>query len=157
MLNSYILQRADTVASGKDMGDALDMLLRCLDGTQIGRKGNNLPGVFIAFDEAQSLAAEPLDQSTNRTHFTELLRTLRVLEGTSTFSIFFSATSNVSQFAMPKDTRGFYSIEKTLRLPLPFSDLGFDQMMQNCKLFNKYKTIDDVTSTECVVHMGRPL
>src|SRR6266702_7032392 len=108
MLNSYILQRADTVASGKDMGDALDMLLRCLDGTQIGRKGNNLPGVFIAFDEAQSLAAEPLDQSTNRTHFTELLRTLRVLEGTSTFTIFLSAP------AMFRSSR----CQKTLRVSI---------------------------------------
>jgi hypothetical protein len=59
---------------------------------------------------------------------------------------------------MPRDIGKSARIyENRLRTPLPFSDLGFDHLMQNRKILDKFKTIDDVASTECVVHMGRPM
>ncbi len=103
------------------------------------------------------MLAEPLKWGTNRTHFIELCRALHLLEETSLFTIFVSS-GKVSQLAMlGEDIVPSRTIDKTLRPPLPFSDLGFDQTMQNRKIFDKYKTIDDVTSEECIVHMGRPL
>ncbi|KAH9178639.1 hypothetical protein EDB89DRAFT_1927636 [Lactarius sanguifluus] len=47
--------------------------------------------------------------------------------------------------------------EEGLVPPLSFSDLGFDHLMYDRKIFDRYKTIEDVTSTKCIVHMGRPL
>ncbi|KAH9065664.1 hypothetical protein EDB87DRAFT_869820 [Lactarius vividus] len=47
--------------------------------------------------------------------------------------------------------------EEELIPHLSFSDLGFDHLMNDRKIFDRYKTIEDVISTECVVHMGRPL
>ncbi|KAH9169726.1 hypothetical protein EDB89DRAFT_2072721 [Lactarius sanguifluus] len=44
-----------------------------------------------------------------------------------------------------------------LKTPTPFIYLGFDQLLRNHKVFDKYKTLDDVTSLECIAHMGRPL
>ncbi|KAH9064242.1 hypothetical protein EDB87DRAFT_1680907 [Lactarius vividus] len=66
---------ASKLATG-DVGRALRTLLSCLDDAQIGHKHNKadkLPGVFIAFDEAHSLA-QPIEPkvNSNRTFFIEL-------------------------------------------------------------------------------------
>ncbi|KAI9452107.1 hypothetical protein BJY52DRAFT_1418838 [Lactarius psammicola] len=119
--------RADTVP--KDLGDALEMFLRCLnDDTQIGRISNNLPGVFIAFDEARSLAAEPLDQSTNWTHITELHRALRVFRSSRC-----------------RETHRLYSIEKTP-----------DYLFLSATLV-LVTAIDDITSMEMRRAYGPPV
>ncbi|KAH9175272.1 hypothetical protein EDB89DRAFT_349519 [Lactarius sanguifluus] len=159
-----------TVTTG-DVGRALQALLSYLDDdndAQIGRKrkkanANDIPpGVFIAFDEAHSLAQpiEPKVESNdnNRTFFVELRSALQVLINTSSFVFFLSTTSKISQFAMPGGIDPSARMhDKILRLPLPFSDLGFDHLMRDRKIFGAFKTISDVTSTDCVAHMGRPL
>ncbi|KAH8998885.1 hypothetical protein EDB86DRAFT_781144 [Lactarius hatsudake] len=156
-----------TVATG-DVGRALQTLLSCLDGdndAQIGRKrkkaNDKFPGVFIAFDEAHSLAQpiEPKVESNdnNRTFFVELRSALQALLDTSSF-VFFLSTSKISQFVMPGEIDPSSTMhDKILRLPLPFSDLGFDHLMRDRKIFDAFKTISDVISTDCVAHMGRPL
>ncbi|KAH9064241.1 hypothetical protein EDB87DRAFT_1392354 [Lactarius vividus] len=47
--------------------------------------------------------------------------------------------------------------DKVLRSPLPFSDLGFDHLMRDRRICDAFNAIDNVTSTDCVVHMGHPL
>jgi len=59
---------------------------------------------------------------------------------------------------MPKDINSSHRVNDEKPIPsLPFRDLGFDHLMRDRKIFDRFKTIDDVTSTECIVHMGRPL
>ncbi|KAH9082164.1 hypothetical protein EDB83DRAFT_2547862 [Lactarius deliciosus] len=153
-----------TVAIG-DVGRALQTLLSCLDGdndAQIGRKrkkaNDKFPGVFIAFDEAHSLAQPIESNDNNRTFFVELRSALQALLDTSSFVFFLSTTSKIPQFAMPGETDPSSRMhDKILRLPLPFSDLSFDHLMRDRKIFGAFKTISDVTSTDCVAHMGRPL
>ncbi|KAH9042332.1 hypothetical protein EDB84DRAFT_1472869 [Lactarius hengduanensis] len=163
-------QNGESTVTTGDVGRALQTLLSCLDDdndAQIGRKRKKanandiLPGVFIAFDEAHSLAQpiEPKVESNdnNRTFFIELRSALQALLDTSSF-VFFLSTNKISQFAMPGEIDPSTRMhDKILRSPLPFSDLGFDHLMRDRKIFDAFKTISDVTSTDCVAHMGRPL
>ncbi|KAH9037252.1 hypothetical protein EDB85DRAFT_2287937 [Lactarius pseudohatsudake] len=164
-------QNGESTVTTGDVGRALQTLLSCLDDdndAQIGRKRKKanandiLPGVFIAFDEAHSLAQpiEPTVESNdnNRTFFIELRSALQALLDTSSFVFFLTTTSKISQFAMPGEIDPSARMhDKILRSPLPFSDLGFDHLMRDRKIFDAFKTISDVTSTDCVAHMGRPL
>src|SRR6266702_713311 len=151
------MNRGSKVSSKDDVARALNKLLTRLNGgTGAGPKNDDVPGVFIAFDEAQSLAGA-LESHTNRTHFVELRRALQTLQDTSSFSFFLSTTSKVAQFAMPGDVD--YSLrmnEQEFRPTVPFSDRGFDHLMHDRKIFDRFKTIDDVTSADCVLYMGRP-
>ena len=136
------------------VANALNALLSCLGDNS---KKDNHPGVFIAFNEAQSLA-QPIESKGHRTFFIELRRALQALLDTSSFMFFLSTASKISQFAMPKDIDGSARMyNDTLRTPLPFCNLGFDHLMQSHKILDKFKTIDGAASTECVVHMGQPL
>ncbi|KAH9175335.1 hypothetical protein EDB89DRAFT_2137024 [Lactarius sanguifluus] len=158
---------ASTVTTG-DVVRALRMLLSCLDGdidgTQINPRDENanvndkFPGVFIAFDEAHSLT-QLIEPNEKHTFLIELRRALRALLDTSSFSFFLSTSdkTSISQISMPEIDPSSRMPETLFRLPLPFSDLGFDHLMRDRKICDAFKTIDDVTSTDCVVHMGRPL
>ncbi|KAH9081566.1 hypothetical protein EDB83DRAFT_2214337 [Lactarius deliciosus] len=118
--------------------------------------GSKVPDVFVAFDEAQ-LLGELKMPGTNRTFF-HLRAALHELSDSSFFSFFLSTTSKIAHFVIPRDIDSSSRIfGEELNPSLPFSDLGFDHLMHDRKIFGKYKTIEDVTSTECVVHMGRPL
>jgi hypothetical protein len=123
---------------------ALEALLSCLPKT------DKHPAVFIAFDEAHSLV-QRIEPKRSLTFFIEFRHALQALSGTSSFVFFISTNNTISQFAMPGE------INESLSPPLPFSDLGFDHLMQNRKILDKFKTIDEAASTECVVHMGRPM
>ena len=136
------------------MKGALSELLSCLGGDKMTDK---YPGVFIAFDEAQSLA-QPIESRGGRTFFIEVRRALQALLNTSSFVFFLSTTSKISQVEMPAQIDGSARMnDKRFRTPLPFCDLGFDHLMESRKILHKFKTIDEVASTECVVHMGRPM
>ncbi|KAH8990142.1 hypothetical protein EDB86DRAFT_3104146 [Lactarius hatsudake] len=143
--------RTTSAPNHQDMRKALEVLT-----TSLGPRTNHsdAPDVFVAFDEAHSLT-EP---DTSRTHFVDLQSALHKLTNSSFFSFFVSTTSKISQFTIPRDmdhSNGTH--EEELIPPLSFSDLGFDHLMHDRKIFDRYKTIEDVTSTECIVHMGRPL
>lgn len=105
------------------------------------------PRIFIAFDEAHPLA--DLQTTESRTYLTELCSVLQHVGSNSFFCFFLSTTSKISRFAIPRDVAGSAS--------LPFSDLGFDHMMHDRKIFSKFRTLDGAAATECVVYMGRPL
>ncbi|KAH8997240.1 hypothetical protein EDB92DRAFT_1395872 [Lactarius akahatsu] len=134
---------------------ALDELIECLGPRQTG--GNaKFPDVFAVFDGAAALTE--VRTSSNRSYFIELCSVLHDLGNVSFFAFFLSTTSTISQFAMPKGINNSHKVElRKLKSSLPFSDLGFDHLMHNRKIFDKFKTIDDVTSTECIMYMGRPL
>jgi hypothetical protein len=116
-----------------------------------------LADVFIAFDEAHQLT-EPWDNGSTLSNYTELQQVLRIFSKASLFTFFVSAHGEISQFAMPRTgdpsdrilQGGFYT-------PRPFVELGFDQLMWNRKILDEYKTLEEVTSSECIAHMGRPL
>lgn len=116
-----------------------------------------LPDVFIVFDEAHPLTM-PFDSNEKGSHFVELRRALRVFTEASLFSFFLSTTGKISQFTPPRDRDPSHRMnDGKLKTPRPFIYLGFDQLMVNRKIFNKYKTLEDVTSLDCIAHMGRPL
>ncbi|KAH9175259.1 hypothetical protein EDB89DRAFT_2092796 [Lactarius sanguifluus] len=145
------VKRTTSGSNRQDVGEALDVLIASLGPWT---DHSEAPDVFVAFDEAHSL----MEPDTSRTHFVDLQSALHVLKNFSFFSFFVSTTSKISRFTIPRDvdpSDGMH--EEELIPPLSFSDLGFDHLMHDRKIFDQYKTIEDVTSTECIVHMGRPL
>lgn len=136
------------------MRDALDDLIKCLGAPQ-QTDTHMLPTVFVVFDEAHTLTNLRTDG--NRTPFTELRSALKDVGSNRFFAFFLSTTSKISQFVVPKQIDGSDRMVGESTASLPFSDVGFDHLMHDRKIFDKFKSIDDVTSTECVAHMGRPL
>jgi hypothetical protein len=125
-----------------------------------GIKNNKFPAIFVVFDEAHTLTEH--QTTDNRTPFIELCSALKDVddagESSSFFSFFLSTRSSISKFVMPKDVDiSARMIEEDSTPSHPFSDLGFDHLMHERKIFDKFKIIEDVTSVECVIHMGRPL
>ncbi|KAH9172091.1 hypothetical protein EDB89DRAFT_2070070 [Lactarius sanguifluus] len=83
---------------------------------------------------------------------------LVVLSDESLFTFFLSTTGKISQFSPPHGRDASHRMnDGKLKTPTPFIYLGFDQLMRDRKVFDKYKTLNDVTSLECIAHMGRPL
>ncbi|KAI0253843.1 hypothetical protein BJV78DRAFT_133573 [Lactifluus subvellereus] len=118
-----------------------------------------LADVFIAFDEAHQLT-EPWDNGSTlfESNYTELQQVLRIFSTASLFTFFVSTNPEISQFAMPRTIDPFDRIlQGRFHTPRPFIELGFDQLMWNRKILDEYKTLEEVASSECIVHMGRPL
>lgn len=112
--------------------------------------------VFIAFDEAHTLTDTLDDEDESR--FVVLRRILGTLSSAPLFLFFLSTTGKVTQFGQPRGQDRSARINNgQLATPRPFIYLGFDQFMQSQKIFDKWKTLDDVTSMKCAAHMGRPL
>ena len=113
--------------------------------------------VFIAFDESHTLAA-PFRDDRRQSPFAVLRHILRSLSSTPLFSFFLSTTGKITQSGQPRDRDPSTRIDDgalaTLR---PYIRIGFDQLMQNQKILGRWRTLDEVTSLECVAHMGRPL
>jgi len=113
--------------------------------------------IFIAFDEAHTLA-EATTSGANESFFVILRRTLSLLSRFSLYTFFLSTTGKITQFAQPRERDSSSRInEGTLETPRPFIYLGFDQLMQERKVFDRWNTLDDITSLDCIAHMGRPL
>jgi len=126
-------------------------------GPETDAQKNKVPDIFIAFDEAHSLMGLKGDGSN---HFLKLCWALRMMERDPCFTFFLSTTGKISKLVPPMDVDlSIRTDTKGLIPSLPFSDLGFDHLMRDHKIFDKFKTIDDVTSesVDCVVRMGRPL
>ncbi|KAH9082179.1 hypothetical protein EDB83DRAFT_620620 [Lactarius deliciosus] len=144
-----------TSGSNHHVWKALESLITSL-GPRTDCSESEVPDVFVAFDEAHSLV-ESSDPDI-KTQFIHLRSALHVLKYQSFFSFFLSTTSDIAQFATPRDMdKSDRILHEKLDPSLPFIDLGFDHLMHDRKIFDRYKTIEDVTSTECIVHMGRPL
>ena len=119
-------------------------------------KGSKFVDIFIAFDEAHTLARTM--NTANESCFVVLRRMLSSLLSQPLYSFFLSTTGNITQFAQPRGQDSSNRINSgVLSTPRPYIYLGFDQLMQNRKVFQRWKTLEDVTSLECAAHMGRPL
>ena len=156
---AYILQEMKVkknTAKVATVAKALDELITSLGVPPTGTK---FPAIFVVFDEAHTLTV--YQTRANRTPFIELCSALKdvdaVGKGYSFFSFFLSTMSRISKFAMPKDVDDSARMVHEFIPSRPFSDLGFDHLMHEHKIFDEFKTIEDVTSVECVIHMGRPL
>jgi hypothetical protein len=112
--------------------------------------------VFIAFDEAQTLvdSSEGGDES----RFVVLRRLLCSLSSSPLFVFFLSTTGKITQFCQPRRHDPSSRVKDgTLATPRPYIHFSFDQLMKNRKVMSHWKTLEHVTSMECVAHMGRPL
>jgi hypothetical protein len=112
--------------------------------------------IFVAFDEAQTLV-KVIDKR-NESRFIVLRRALSSLSSYPLFTFFLSTTGSITQFAHPREQDPSSRISAAkLSTPRPYIYLGFDQLMQSRNVFERWKTLEDVTSLECAAHMGRPL
>ncbi|KAH9052552.1 hypothetical protein EDB87DRAFT_1692195 [Lactarius vividus] len=109
-----------------------------------------------SFDEAHLLTT-PFDEN-DRSNFVELRRALQTFSTAPLFTFFLSTTGKVSQFTPPCGyDNSNHMNDGRLKIPHPFIYLGFDQLMISRKILDTYKTLLDVTSLDCIAHMGRPL
>lgn len=163
--------------SDGELGEKLKCLRTALNGNATGSKPLEKPqaerqfsgriespldrsdfvDVFVAFDEAHTLS-DAVNKGTNESNYTVLRRALHFLSGYPFYTFFLSTTGKITQFAQPRGQDPSNRISIGLfSTPLPYIYLGFDQLMQSRKVFERWKTLDDVTSLECAAHMGRPL
>ncbi|KAI9449302.1 hypothetical protein BJY52DRAFT_1227846 [Lactarius psammicola] len=120
------------------------------------KNDNHCVDVFIAFDEAHTLAESFDDRQESR--FVVLRRIFNSVSSDPLFSFFLSTTGKITQFGQPHGQDASNRInDGTLATPRPYIHLGFDQLMQSQRILDRWKTLDHVVSPECVVHMGRPL
>jgi hypothetical protein len=74
------------------------------------------------------------------------------------FTFFLSTTGKISLLNPPRGRDPSNCVNHgELKMPRPFIYLGFDQLMGSRNVFDKYRTLEDVTSLDCIAHMGRPL
>jgi len=159
----FCLKKHKDNPSDNDLLQAFTELQERVNGESFGKAGCSsreepaLPDVYIMFDEAHPLT-DPFNPNQKGSHFFELRRALRVFSGESLFTFFLSTTGKISQFNPPRDRDPSNRMNHgELETPRPFIYLGFDQLMVNRKIFDKFKTLDEVTSLDCIAHMGRPL
>jgi hypothetical protein len=101
---------------------------------------------------------EKTKDKTKETCFVVLCRMLSTLSSYPLYTFFLSTTGRITRFSPPRQSDPSSRINfGTLRMPHPYIRLGFDQLMQSHKIFERWKTLEDVTSLECAAHMGRPL
>ena len=142
--------------------DALNKLRERLGSPHHSNKSNRKKDtvfleVFIVFDELHALT-KTFKPTTTRNDLAELRQALRTLLKETLFTFFLSTTGKISQFTPPHDYDPDNRIYKfPLTIPTPFIWLGFNQLMGKHKIFEKYKTLEHVTSLDCIAHMGRPL
>jgi hypothetical protein len=112
--------------------------------------------IFLAFDEAHTIADPLPDEKESR--FVVLRRVLNSLSSEPLFSFFLSTTSKITQFGKPRGHDPSNRINSgTLATPRPYIYLGFDQLMQSRKVGSRWRTLEHITSLDCIAHMGRPL
>ncbi|KAI0291938.1 hypothetical protein B0F90DRAFT_306131 [Multifurca ochricompacta] len=112
--------------------------------------------IYISFDEAHSLTT-PFGEHDWRSPFSELCRALQMLRKRPMWSFFLSTTGKITQFSQPRSVDASIRVRQgELLIPRPYIYLGFDQLMLTRKI-SRYNTLKDVTSLECIAHMGRPL
>ncbi|KAI0253034.1 hypothetical protein BJV78DRAFT_235120 [Lactifluus subvellereus] len=155
--------RVDAPSEDELLG-AFERLRECVcDGASL--KGERpLADVFISFDEAHPLAI-PWDHNSELSNYIQFQRALHLFSDASLFAFFVPTNGKISQFVPPRP-RGpsnrildpsNRTLHANLRTPRPFIELGFDQLMWNRKILDEYNTLEQVTSSECIAHMGRPL
>jgi hypothetical protein len=113
--------------------------------------------IYIALNKAHPLTM-PFSECSAESNYSQLCQALNHLHELPLFTFFLSTTGKISEFT---PSCGFDVSERLnhrdLNTPTPFIHLGFDQLMGSCKILKKYKTLNNVTTLECITHMGRPM
>ncbi|KAH9051699.1 hypothetical protein EDB87DRAFT_1582246 [Lactarius vividus] len=124
--------------------------------TKATKMDEGFPDIFVAFDEAHLLTT-PFNEN-DQSNFVELRWALQTFSMAPLFTFFLSTTRKVSQFTPPHGYDNSNRMnDSRLKIPHPFIYLGFDQLMISRKILDMYKTLLDVTSLDCIAHMGQPL
>lgn len=155
-----------------DVSGALEILREVLNRGDLENKhripeeaaDDKFVDIIITFDEAHTLS-QHLDGATDtESRFIALRRVLNGLKSEPLFTFFLSTTGKITQFGQSRvrdpSSRVFGG---QLATPRPYIYLGFDQLMEDRKLFSPASsstatlTLKDVTSMEFAAHLGRPL
>ena len=142
----------------KKLRDALDTGDPNLSAHSIAAKKSEdrYVDVFLAFDEAHTLS-DSFDLK-GQSRFVVLRRKLSLLASNPLFAFFLSTTGKITSFDRPRGQEASNRLnDGKLASPRPYIYLGFDQLMQGQKVLDRWTTLKDVTSMECIAHMGRPL
>ncbi|KAH9030051.1 hypothetical protein EDB85DRAFT_1891783 [Lactarius pseudohatsudake] len=127
----------------KNLIDAFESLRSRINDDSLSMEELRLPDVFLVFDEAHPLTT-PFESEGTQSNFVELRRALRVLSDVSLFTFFLSTTGKISQFSPPRGRDASHRMnDGELKTPTPFIYLGFDQLMKNHKVFDKWGTSYD--------------
>jgi len=154
--NSHIVNALDNLREVLNVGDPnwSNHLVAADKGDH--KRDNQYVDVFIAFDEAHTLA-DSFDLK-GQSRFVVLRRKLSLLSSNPLFSFFLSTTGKITQFDRPRGQEASDRLnDGTHATPSPYIYLGFDQLMQSQKVLDRWTTLKDVTSMECIAQMGRPL
>jgi hypothetical protein len=136
--------------------NAFEGLRQCLCDQGSPRK-SAFVDIFIVFDEVHSLM-KLWPNSGGLSNFIELQRALTIFSWPSLFTFFLATTGKIS-LSMPPHFHSSSNriFEGGYRTPRAFIELGFDQLMTDRRILDTYTTLEDVTSLECISHLGRPL
>jgi hypothetical protein len=111
--------------------------------------------VILAFDEAHVLAEE-VEADNTWSQFSEFRRVLRSIRSYPIFSLFLSTTGRVHAFTpSPRDDLSGRLMVQNLALFPPFTELGFDQLVE--KIHEGKVNIDQVVKYSFMCMFGRPL
>lgn len=117
-------------------------------------KGPRRPLVILAFDEAHSLTDKPLDTPWN--FFSELRRILRQANKLPIFSLFLSTAGRFHLFSPDIRSDPSNRVRDSSSRPLdPISEISFDDLAHPAP--SDTVTLDQVTQTDWISHLGRPL
>ncbi|KAI0275426.1 hypothetical protein BC834DRAFT_49050 [Gloeopeniophorella convolvens] len=122
---------------------------------------SDFPDVFIAVDEAHLL----IDQFgyEPESNLSALRQALRMLDDGSSFAFFISTSAKICEtwpHPPPFSSSSRIIPSKVVKpsiVDMPYSVIGYDQLMIERKIGIRFCTIKEVASMECIVHLGRPL
>jgi hypothetical protein len=140
--------------------EAVESLLKVLDpNLDLMSDLSQLPPMAVlAYDEAHVLSDDkynPLDGTWSI--FSELRRNHRRLNKYPIFSVFLSTSGKIQDISPPPRNDKSKRLEQRELMSLtPFTELGFDQMIQP-PISEGSVTIDDVSTLKCMAMHGRPL
>ncbi|KAH9991140.1 hypothetical protein BJV77DRAFT_554959 [Russula vinacea] len=136
--------------------EAGELLCRFVDphGLLDSAQGPRRPLVILAFDEAHSLTDKPLNTSWN--FFLELRRILRQVHNLPIFSLFLSTAGRFHLFSPEIRSDPSNRARDSSSRPLdPISEISFDDLAYPA--LNNTVTLDRVSQTDWISHLGRPL
>jgi len=117
-------------------------------------EGPRWPLVILAFDESHILTEFP--RRCHWTLFSELHRTLQVIGKRPIFSLFLSTAGSILQFSPEiKSDPSRRVVNHDLRPLDPITEISFDDIAYSAK--ENSVTLSEVTTTDWISHLGRPL
>ena len=150
-----------TSENGEDteISKVTESLLRILNPNEDPQSLSRVPPmVILAYDEAHILSDNKYNASNDAwSIFSEFRRAHRALNKYPIFSVFLSTSGKIQDLSPPPEYDKSRRLEdRILQLLPPFTELGFDQMIQPT-ISEGSVTIDDVSTIKYMAMFGRPL